>query len=77
MRNWYRVELPSRPASLLSLPPWERPWLSATRLGMWKACWASVHAKNPRYFSDGSGKAVYLTGSHTRNNKDMGPTRPS
>ncbi|NOZ23215.1 MAG: DUF4038 domain-containing protein [Planctomycetes bacterium] len=25
----------------------------------------SVHPDNPRYFSDGSGKAVYLTGSHT------------
>jgi hypothetical protein len=24
-----------------------------------------VHPKNPRYFTDGSGKAVYLTGSHT------------
>ena len=24
----------------------------------------SVHPTNPRYFSDGSGKAVYLTGSH-------------
>ena len=27
-----------------------------------------VHASNPRYFSDDSGKAVYLTGSHTWNN---------
>jgi len=25
----------------------------------------SVHPTNPRYFTDGSGKAVYLTGSHT------------
>jgi hypothetical protein len=24
-----------------------------------------VHPKNPRYFTDGSGKAVFLTGSHT------------
>jgi hypothetical protein len=24
-----------------------------------------VHPRNPRYFTDGSGKAVYLTGSHT------------
>lgn len=24
-----------------------------------------VHPANPRYFSDGSGKAIYLTGSHT------------
>jgi hypothetical protein len=27
-----------------------------------------VHADNPRYLSDGSGKPVYLTGSHERNN---------
>jgi len=27
-----------------------------------------VHPDNPRYFTDGSGKAVYLTGSHTWNN---------
>jgi hypothetical protein len=26
------------------------------------------HPKNPRYFTDGSGKAIYLTGSHTWNN---------
>ncbi|MBD3183040.1 hypothetical protein GF312_12165 [Candidatus Poribacteria bacterium] len=36
-----------------------------------------VHPANPRYFTDGSGKAVYLTGSHTWNNlKDMGRTDP-
>ena len=36
-----------------------------------------VHPDNPRYFTDGSGKAIYLTGSHTWNNlKDMGPTDP-
>lgn len=27
-----------------------------------------VHPKNPRYFTDNSGKAIYLTGSHTWNN---------
>ncbi len=33
--------------------------------------------ENPRYFTDGSGKAVYLTGAHTWNNlQDMGPTYP-
>ena len=32
---------------------------------------------NPRYFTDNSGKAIYLTGSHTWNNLvDMGPTQP-
>ena len=28
----------------------------------------TVHPTNPRYFTDGSGKAIYLTGSHTWNN---------
>jgi hypothetical protein len=27
-----------------------------------------VHPKNPRYFADASGRAIYLTGSHTWNN---------
>lgn len=27
-----------------------------------------VHSTNPRYFTDGSGKAIYLTGSHTWRN---------
>jgi hypothetical protein len=36
-----------------------------------------VHPKNPRYFADESGKAIYLTGSHTWNNLvDMGPSDP-
>jgi hypothetical protein len=36
-----------------------------------------VHPANPRYFTDGSGRAVYLTGSHTWNNlPDMGPAEP-
>jgi hypothetical protein len=36
-----------------------------------------VHPKNPRYFADGSGRAILLTGSHTWNNLvDMGPTDP-
>ena len=26
-----------------------------------------VHPRNPRYFTDGTGKAVYLTGAHTWN----------
>ena len=34
-------------------------------------------AANPRYFTDGSGRAVYLTGSHTwGNNKDYGVGDP-
>ena len=36
-----------------------------------------VHPDNPRYFADGSGRAILLTGSHTWNNLvDMGPTDP-
>jgi hypothetical protein len=36
-----------------------------------------VHPENPRYFTDGTGKAVYLTGAHTWNNLvDMGPSDP-
>jgi hypothetical protein len=36
-----------------------------------------VSKDNPRYFTDNSGKAIYLTGSHTWNNfQDMGPTDP-
>ena len=36
-----------------------------------------VHPDNPRYFTDGSGKAVYLTGSHTWSNlSDMGSADP-
>jgi hypothetical protein len=36
-----------------------------------------VHPDNPRYFADGSGRAVYLTGSHTWNNLvDMGRGDP-
>jgi hypothetical protein len=36
-----------------------------------------VHPRNPRYFTDGTGKAVYLTGSHTWNNLvDMGSGDP-
>jgi hypothetical protein len=36
-----------------------------------------VHPSNPRYFTDGTGKVIYLTGSHTWSNfKDMGKTDP-
>ena len=36
-----------------------------------------VNLSNPRYFTDGSGKAVYLTGSHTWNNlSDSGAEDP-
>lgn len=36
-----------------------------------------VNDSNPRYFTDDSGKAIYLTGSHTWSNlKDMGETDP-
>ena len=36
-----------------------------------------VHPENPRYFTDGSGRAIYLTGSHTwANLVDIGPSDP-
>jgi hypothetical protein len=36
-----------------------------------------VLAANPRYFTDGSGRAIYLTGFHTRCSlQDMGDTDP-
>src|SRR5262245_53230967 len=36
-----------------------------------------VLKENPRYFADGSGKVVYLTGAHTWNNlQDIGLTDP-
>jgi hypothetical protein len=36
-----------------------------------------VHPKNPRYFTDESGQAILLVGSHTWNNLvDMGPSDP-
>jgi len=35
------------------------------------------HPNNPRYFTDGSGRAIYLTGSHTwANLVDIGPSDP-
>lgn len=56
-------------------------------IAVWMVCAAAMAApatgplrvseQNPRYFTDGSGKVVYLTGSHTWNNlPDMGPTEP-
>jgi hypothetical protein len=35
------------------------------------------HPSNPRYFTDGSGKAIYLTGSHTWNNFQEKSDAPS
>lgn len=36
-----------------------------------------LHPANPRYFTDGSGRAVYLTGSHTWDSlQDLGETDP-
>jgi len=36
-----------------------------------------IHPQNPRYFADGGGRAVYLTGSHTWSNlQDQGPKDP-
>jgi len=35
-----------------------------------------IHPTNPRYFTDGSGKAIYLTGSHTWTNLQDRGTEP-
>lgn len=36
-----------------------------------------IHPTNPRYFTDGTGRAIYLTGSHTwANLVDIGPSDP-
>jgi hypothetical protein len=37
----------------------------------------TAHPKNTRYFTDGSGKAIYLTGSHTWNNLQNNEVYPS
>ena len=69
---------------------WTRLSLTMVVVGLVASCacgatparWAAtgplqVHPKNPRYFTDGSGKAVYLTGAHTWSNLvDMGPSDP-
>ena len=36
----------------------------------------SVHSNNPRYFANGSGEAVYLTGAHTWNNLQSNAVYP-
>ena len=36
----------------------------------------SIHPKNPRYFADGAGRAVYLTGSHHWDNLQDNAERP-
>ena len=37
----------------------------------------TVHPTNSRYFTDGSGKSIYLTGSHTWNNLQHNEVYPS
>lgn len=45
---------------------------SSSRPGPLRVC-----PENPRYFADGTGKAVFLTRAHTWNNLvDMGPSDP-
>jgi hypothetical protein len=56
-------------------------WLLVLLVGAAPAPAASgplrVHPTNPRYFTDGSGKAVYLTGSHVWENfQDRGSVSP-
>lgn len=47
---------------------WASSCLAAEPLTASMAGPLRVHPDNPRYFTDGSGKAVYLAGSHTWNN---------
>jgi hypothetical protein len=47
---------------------WASSCLAAEPLTASMAGPLRVHPGNPRYFTDGSGKAVYLAGSHTWNN---------
>lgn len=50
---------------------------SASAAGETMAGPLRVNPANPRYFTDDTGRAVYLTGSHTwANFKDSGPTDP-
>jgi hypothetical protein len=52
-------------------------FISQTALGQAAAGPLFKHPSNPRYFTDGSGKAVYLTGSHTWSNlQDNGNGNP-
>jgi hypothetical protein len=58
-------------ATTLCLPPRQSAAQSPARGPL------KVHPTNSRYFTDGSGRAVYLTGSHTWNNLiDMGRNDP-
>jgi len=74
-----------RPRRLL----FQTRWLLCTGgllLSLLQTCQASaaqatgplrIHPTNPRYFTDGTGRAIYLTGSHTwANLVDIGPSDP-
>jgi hypothetical protein len=51
-------------------------WLTPTALAQ-QATGPLFHPANGRYFTDGSGKAIYLTGTHTWTNLvDRGPSDP-
>ena len=50
-------------AARLAAAPYTEPVRSGKATGPLRR-----HPSNPRYFTDGSGKAIYLTGSHTWNN---------
>lgn len=63
---------PLSPQQVLEVMEAERPLSGATARtlaghGPTSTRTLRVHPENPRYFTDGSGKAVYLTGSHTWN----------
>ena len=69
MTKWNRVPLVLGVAILQFLVPLT---VSAQATGPLRVC-----ARNPRYFTDGSGRAIYLTAAHTWTNlPDIGLTDP-
>ena len=66
------VNLAGDPASAKALAEMRRLLHPNSSLGPLR-----VHPGNPRYFTDGTDRAIYLTGSHTWNNlQDTGTTDP-
>ena len=59
-------------AARLAAAPYTEPVRSGKATGPLRR-----HASNPRYFTDGSGNAIYLTGSHTWNNFQEKSDAPS
>jgi Family of unknown function (DUF6298)/FG-GAP-like repeat len=82
IRNWsaaptwiYRNGLDGNEDHAITLPDETSSFQAATRIRIDGPL--RVHPSNPRYFTDNSGRAIYLTGSHTwANLQDIGLTNP-